>query len=243
VNIEPEYSNRASRRDATACAALPRTSRGSPAQAFSVTEDESDTDDPDDDLEENDGEEEYDEENSEPQALPPTAPQYSNGRGATATACADSPVQPTPRNAVRGHNPQSRSVSDHTACAATDSNHASRRDGTACVASPTQAVPTSPFDPRHRGRDETATACADSPAQPTPRNEFAVIIRKAGRSPIAPLAQTHPRKTLRTPRRNPALRSIRIRLRAAKVPLAPPHPRNPRRTRMPGKIHLGRQRR
>jgi len=102
--------------------------------------------------------------------------------------------------------------------------------------------------------------------------QFAAIICKAGRNPTAPLAQPHPRKILRTPRRNPALRSIRIRLRAAKVPLAlihprkqyretqfaaiirkaarcpstplaPPYPRNPRRTRMHGKIHFRRQHR
>jgi len=45
-------------------------------------------------------------------------PQSPIGRRATATACAVSPAQPTPRNAVRGHNPQSCSVSEHTARAA-----------------------------------------------------------------------------------------------------------------------------
>jgi len=94
-----------------------------------------------------------------------TAGSNHRGRTATATACADPPAQLMPRNAVRGHNPQSRSEPDRTTCAAIDSNDASRRDATACVASPTQVVPTSPSDSRHRGRDGTATACAAPSAQ------------------------------------------------------------------------------
>jgi hypothetical protein len=89
---------------------------------------------------------------------------YSNPASRSeSTACAAPPAQPTPRNAVRGHNPQSRSVSDHTACAAIDSNDASHRDATARVASPTQAVPKLPSDSSHRGRTVTATACAALP--------------------------------------------------------------------------------
>jgi hypothetical protein len=59
-------------------------------------------------------------------------------------------------------------MSDRTACSSIDSNDASHRDATACVASPTQAVPKSPSDSRHRGRTVTATACADPPAQAFP---------------------------------------------------------------------------
>jgi hypothetical protein len=36
----------------------------------------------------------------------------------TATACADSPAQALPRDVVRGHNPNDRSLSDRTDCAA-----------------------------------------------------------------------------------------------------------------------------
>jgi|GEM_PF-2338540 len=157
IDIEPRYSNGASRRN-----------------ALSVTEDDPD-DDPDSELEE-----------LEDEVLEEHAAAYaaslaqavekltagSNHRGRTATACAGlprtsrgSPAQATPRSELRGQNPKGRSVSDHTACAAIDSNDASRRNATACVASPTQAVPKLPSDSRHRGRTVTATACAASPAQ------------------------------------------------------------------------------
>ena len=47
-------------------------------------------------------------------------PQNSNNRGrsVTATACADSPAQALPRDVVRGQNPNDRSPSDRTDCAA-----------------------------------------------------------------------------------------------------------------------------
>jgi hypothetical protein len=123
-DTEPEYSNRPSRRDATACAGLPRTSRGSPAQA--PTHDAAQANQCD--------------QTNLPQ------PQSAIGRRATVTDCAASSAQAMPRNAVRGHNPQSRSVSDHTARAASPaqsgakqySNPASRSDSTACAASPAQ---------------------------------------------------------------------------------------------------------
>jgi hypothetical protein len=41
----------------------------------------------------------------------------NRGRNVTATACADSPAQALPRDVVRGHNPNDRSLSDRTACA------------------------------------------------------------------------------------------------------------------------------
>jgi len=175
-------SGRGRKVTATACAASPRTSRGSPAQApthDAAAVDDSDESDNDPDTELEELEDEVLEEHatayaaSLAQAVEKlTAGSNHRGRTATATACAASPrasrgssAQATPRNAVRGHNPQSRSVSDHTACAAIDSNDASRRDATACVASPTQAVPPLPSDSRHRGRTVTATDCAASPAQ------------------------------------------------------------------------------
>jgi hypothetical protein len=43
--------------------------------------------------------------------------QQETRRRATATACADSPAQALPRNEVRGPNPQDRSASDRTDCA------------------------------------------------------------------------------------------------------------------------------
>jgi hypothetical protein len=42
----------------------------------------------------------------------------NRGRSVTATACADSPAQALPRDVVRGHNPNDRSLSDRTDCAA-----------------------------------------------------------------------------------------------------------------------------
>ena len=40
------------------------------------------------------------------------------GRNGSATACADSPAQAPPRDSVRGQNPNDRSPSDRTDCAA-----------------------------------------------------------------------------------------------------------------------------
>ena len=120
IDIEPEYSNRASRRDATACAALPRTSRGSPAQAFSVTERDSDEPDTDPDTELEELEDEVLEEHatayaaSLAQAVEKLTAD-SNHRGRTATATAS----------------------------AVSSEPISRSDGTACAAPPAQAFPVS----------------------------------------------------------------------------------------------------
>ena len=47
-----------------------------------------------------------------------------SGRTVTATACADSPAQALPRDVVRGQNPNDRSPSDRTDCAALPSSGA-----------------------------------------------------------------------------------------------------------------------
>ena len=134
LDIVPKYSNRASRRDATACA-------GSSAQAFSVPDFD---DDRDEELEE-------DEENalkervaalrassksmsrSNTTACAATPAQTvsavalnsnNRSRSVTATACADSPAQALPRDVVRGKNPNDRSPSDRTDCAALPSGGA-----------------------------------------------------------------------------------------------------------------------
>ena len=142
MDIEPEYSNRASRRD-----------------ALSVTED-----DPDDDPEENDDEDsELDEDDLElderslsdntacaasPAQLAQPArqaesqespPRSSTGRGATATACAGlprtsrgSPAQDSAHSAAPESTPAPQSGAKQY------SNPASRSDSTACAASPAQ---------------------------------------------------------------------------------------------------------
>jgi hypothetical protein len=48
----------------------------------------------------------------------------NGGRSVTATACADSPAQALPRDVVRGQNPNDRSLSDRTDCAASPSGGA-----------------------------------------------------------------------------------------------------------------------
>jgi hypothetical protein len=134
LDIVPKYSNQASRSDATACAA-------SPAQAFNVL-------DFDDDR---DGELEEDEEKAleervtalrvssksmsrsdatacaapSAQTVSAVAPNSNNrSQSVTATACADSPAQALPRDVVRGQNPNDRSPSDRTDCAALPSGGA-----------------------------------------------------------------------------------------------------------------------
>ena len=126
-----------SRSDTTACATPP-------AQAVNVSDFEDDPDDEDDP--EDDPDDDNDPKNK-PEAdrfeettacaAPPAqsvVPLSSNHRGRTvtaaasasskttsrsdATACADSPAQALPRDVVRGQNPNDRSVSDRTDCAA-----------------------------------------------------------------------------------------------------------------------------
>jgi hypothetical protein len=98
----PTPSKSMSRSDTTACAALPRPSRGAPAQASNVPDD-----DPDDDEPDNDPDDDNDPKNkSDADRLEET------------TACAASPAQALPRGVVRGQNPNHRSLSDRTDCAA-----------------------------------------------------------------------------------------------------------------------------
>ncbi len=134
LDIVPKYSNRGSRSDAAACAA-------SPAQAFNVPDFD---DDRDEELEE-DEEKALEERvtalrassksmsrsDTTACAAPPAQPVSavalnSNHRSqsVTATACADSPAQALPRDVVRGQNPNDRSPSDRTDCAALPSGGA-----------------------------------------------------------------------------------------------------------------------
>ena len=105
-----------SRSDTTACAA-------SPAQAVNVSDDEDDPEnDPDDNGPKNKPEADRLEETTACAAPPAQSvvPLSSNhrGRNGTATACAASPAQALPRDVVRGQNPNDRSLSDRTDCAA-----------------------------------------------------------------------------------------------------------------------------
>jgi hypothetical protein len=75
------------------------------------------------------------------------------------TACAALPAQALPRDVVRGQNPNDRSPSDRTDCAAPAQNAARH------VAQPNR----SPLQ-QQTGRAATATTCAASPAQALPRD-------------------------------------------------------------------------
>jgi hypothetical protein len=131
-----------SRSDATFCAALPRPSRGSPAQAVSVTSDDNEElgDDPDGDEPDDDaGEESEDDAENELEEALASVSTESDGKDDSdddpddnndqknksdaesleePTACADSPAQALPRDVVRGQNPNDRSLSNRTDCAA-----------------------------------------------------------------------------------------------------------------------------
>ncbi|HEY1495639.1 MAG TPA: hypothetical protein VGF49_13900, partial [Candidatus Solibacter sp.] len=75
------------------------------------------------------------------------------------TACAAPPAQALPRESVRGQNPNDRSPSDRTDCAAT---------ATTCAASPAQALPRDLVrgqNPNDRSPSDR-TDCAAVPAQP-----------------------------------------------------------------------------
>ena len=128
LDIVPKYSNRASRSDATACA-------GSSAQAFNVPDFDDDRDEDFEEDEENALKERVtalrassksmSRSNTTACAAPPAqtvsaVALNSNNRSqsVTATACADSPAQALPRDVVRGQNPNDRSPSDRTDCAA-----------------------------------------------------------------------------------------------------------------------------
>ena len=134
LNVIRKYSNQASRSDATASSVSPKIkSRNNatfcaapPAQAVSVTSDDNDeldgdpdSDEPDDDS---DAESEEDAENELEEALAAvstSASASSKTRSRSdATACAVSPAQALPREVVRGQNPNDRSPSNRTDCAA-----------------------------------------------------------------------------------------------------------------------------
>jgi len=175
-DTEPEYSNRASRRDetaatapqsnpssrsdSTACSGPPAQDSGHDAAAV----DDNPEDDPPADESEDDGDPDTVLEEDEvldehatayaaslAQAVEKlTAGSNHRGRTATATARAGSPAQSGTKQY---------------------SNPASRSDSTPCAVLPAQAVPTLPLDSQGRGRNAAATDCAASPAQATPRNE------------------------------------------------------------------------
>ena len=159
LNVIRKYSNQAPRSDATACAASPRPSIGSPAQASSVTEDEYDEledDDSDADEEPEEDAEEESEEDAENalEEFVTSVSTSSKSLSRSETACPTSS--------------KSTSRSD-TACS-TSSKSMSRSDTTACAVPPAQTVSAVPLDSNNRSRSVTATACAASPAQALPRD-------------------------------------------------------------------------
>ena len=132
LNVIRKYSNQAPRSHATACAT-------SPAQACNAPEDQSDEledDDSDADEESEEDSEEESEEDAE-NALEEFATSFSTSSKSQShsdntacstsskstsrsdtTACAAPPAQALPRDVVRGQNPNDRSPSDRTDCAA-----------------------------------------------------------------------------------------------------------------------------
>ncbi len=132
LNVIRKYSNQAPR----TCASSPRPSRGpdddeeseedaenaleefvTSLSADSNGEDYSD-DDPDDSNDpKNKSEADSLEETAAAQSVVPLNSNH-RGRHGTATACADSPAQALPREVIRGQNPNDRSLSDRTDCAA-----------------------------------------------------------------------------------------------------------------------------
>jgi hypothetical protein len=157
LDIVPRYSNRGSRSDATACAASPRPSRGSPAQAFNVP-------DFDDD---HDQESEEDEEKALEERITALRASSKSMSRNDATPCAAPPAQPVSAVALNSNHP-SQSV---TATArSVSSKIESHNDATACAAPPAQPVSAVALNSNHRGQSVTATACADSPAQALPRD-------------------------------------------------------------------------
>ena len=124
LNVIRKYANQASRSDATTCAS-------SPAQAVDVRNSDDDFDDDPDDSEA-DEESEEDAENeleelvtslsTSSKSLSPSdtacpTSSKSTSRSDT-TACAAPPAQALPQDVIRGQNPNDRSPSDRTDCAA-----------------------------------------------------------------------------------------------------------------------------
>jgi len=157
LDVAPKYSNQASRSDATACAALPRPSRGSPAQAFNVSDSD---DDRDEELE-------GDEEKALEERITALRASSKSMSHSDATACAAPPAQTVSAVALNSNN-RGRSV---TATArSVSSKIESHNDATACAAPPEQPVSAVALNSNHRGQSVTATACADSSAQALPRD-------------------------------------------------------------------------
>ncbi len=172
LDVAPKYSNQASRSDATACAASPRPSRGSPAQAFNVPDFD---DDRDEDLEE-------DEEKALEERITALRASSKSMSRSDATACAAPPAQPVSAVALNSNNP-GRSLTA-TACSVS-SKIESHNYATACAALPAQPASAVALNSNNPGRSLTATAasassktrshsdataCADSPAQALPRD-------------------------------------------------------------------------
>jgi hypothetical protein len=133
LDVVPQYSNRASRGDATA--------RGvSPAQAFNASDLDDDLDDdpdgdPEDDPDDDPGDESEEDEDSEleEQVVSSASAISSQTRShSDATACAALPAQSP------AHSTSSKSISPSTTTASSKST--SRSDNTACAASPAQSL-------------------------------------------------------------------------------------------------------
>jgi hypothetical protein len=176
---EEEHSEPASRSDATACAVPPAQALPRDAGRGQNLKDRSPS-----------GRTDCAVSPAQPASTVSLNPHHRS-RSETAPACADPPAQVTPRNTVRGHNPQSRSVSEHTACAASPAQDSGRdaaavddphepdndpdteleeledevleEHATAYAASLAQAVEKLTAGSNHRGRSVTATACAALP--------------------------------------------------------------------------------
>ena len=230
LDLAPKYSNQASRSDATICAASPRPSRGSPAQAFNEEDeenvreerasasdvldvfrkygdqasrndataaedeydepedDDSDADSDDDDESEDDAENEI-EELVTASDVSNTVRKYANQASRSDATAADdeseeaaeneleklvtsrlsSSKSPSRNNAAGPTSSESPSQGDTTACP-TPSKSTPHSEATACAAPPAQPVSAVAPNLNHRGRSVTATACAASPAQALPRD-------------------------------------------------------------------------
>jgi hypothetical protein len=203
------------RRDATAYSSSCKSTSpsdtsayaASPAQAADVAEDEY-ADLENDDDSDNDGDSDDD-----PDENPRN--KSESGRLDETTACADSPAQALPRDVIRGQNPNDRSLSDRTDCAASPaqsslqasgvdmdvidvepkySNHASPGDAFACADSPAKAFPRDVIcgqNPNDRSpSDRTASAAPSpqpaAPSKPAPDRVMYKIHITPGASPLPP---------------------------------------------------------
>src|SRR5580704_8656571 len=141
----PTSSKSTSRSDTTACAASPRTSRGSPAQTVSAVA-----------LNSNNRSRSVTATAcavSSAQTVSAVAPNSNNrSRSVTATACAAPPAQALPRDVVRGQNPNDRSPSDRTDCAA--------------LPAPSTGSPTQPAGPQRPKPDADGLVWHPHPGYP-----------------------------------------------------------------------------